>query len=580
MKQQGDGASEHLKNDNKMPSLLGENPYEAIQCNCITTIAVFTVLYLVHTIYQWLSVDAGLCDPATTALLQEHSHKQLVPKECLPMVLALEQATTLHQEAACAAQMRDIVRQEHLKYSTLVDSPETLLRCSPGMINSNGALWTRFTVQYNLYSGTIVAMGTDEQREELFGTQKQGQLGCFAFTEAGAGVLSGAGVETTAIYEPKSQTFVIHSPTASSTKNWISQGCYAERAIILAELWMDNKSYGPHLFWAKIADRDSHDVIVPHNAVVVGTNPKKTTMLGLDNATISFNQFRVPRSALLSRFGGINASTNTYESRLPENCTRLLDLLLSRLLTGRIVLSESTLAHAMSRLRTSWNYTEHRELWKGRKDKGRMMSEMPLIRATFRDYSRTTAILQFFLAHTRERVATAIRTQAGFTNDLIEATCMCKFLGTGFGVDCVSVVRKTLGARALQMESMLGCESFLPNATSAAEGDNTIMELKVVQDIVRGRTSKLPVRTMWKVCGTSQGRKAAGVYVARFTRAMVLGKKAIKDGQLLRDIAWSRAHMRVIACWLEENGGGGKNEQSWLGSYDKVAMRFPVPSQM
>jgi alkylation response protein AidB-like acyl-CoA dehydrogenase len=44
-------------------------------------------------------------------------------------------------------------------------------------------------------------MGSDEQREELFRSQKDGVLGCFAFTEVGAGVLSGAGVETTAHYD-------------------------------------------------------------------------------------------------------------------------------------------------------------------------------------------------------------------------------------------------------------------------------------------------------------------------------------------------------------------------------------------
>ena len=51
-----------------------------------------------------------------------------------------------------------------------------------------------------------------------------GELGCFAFTEKGAGVLSGAGVETTAEYDPAADEFVIHSPTPSAAKNWISQG--------------------------------------------------------------------------------------------------------------------------------------------------------------------------------------------------------------------------------------------------------------------------------------------------------------------------------------------------------------------
>jgi len=46
---------------------------------------------------------------------------------------------------------------------------------------------------------------------------------------------------------------------------------------------------------------------------------------------------------------------------------------------------------------------------------------------------------------------------------------MCKFIGTGFGADAVGAVRKALGARALQEDAMLGTETFLPNATSAAE---------------------------------------------------------------------------------------------------------------
>ena len=390
-------------------------------CTITTTVALCVCLYCMRALYQWTQIDDGKCDAATTALLEPRTFDQVVPEECVAIVRALETAPTVHDEASRAKQMRDIVAQQFLKYSTLVDTPGTLLRCSPGNLGSNGALWTRFTVQYNLYAGTIVAMGNDAQREELFQTQQLGELGCFAFTEQGAGVLSGAGVETTATYDRKSKTFVIHSPTLSSKKNWISQGCYAERAIILAELFIDSVSYGPHLFWARIASRGRHDVIVPIDEVQIGTNPKKTCMLGLDNATVSFDHFRIPQSSLLSRFGGINATTNTYESRLPANCTRMLDLLLSRLLTGRIVLSEATLAHVMSRVRTSWKYTEGRELWRGRKDKGRMMSEMPLIRTTFRDYSRTTCILQLFIAHTRERVATAIRTQAGFTDDLIEA---------------------------------------------------------------------------------------------------------------------------------------------------------------
>jgi hypothetical protein len=93
------------------------------------------------------------------------------------------------------------------------------------------------------------------------------------------------------------------------------------------------------------------------------------------------------------------------------------------------------------------------------------MSEMPNIRRNFRDYSRCIAIASEFVAATREDVAASIKANQ-FQAEMVEATCMSKVLCTGFGVDVVSVVRKMMGARALQSDSMLGPQSFLPNATS------------------------------------------------------------------------------------------------------------------
>eukprot|EP00615_Pteridomonas_danica_P000841 CAMPEP_0114354888 /NCGR_PEP_ID=MMETSP0101-20121206/19809_1 /TAXON_ID=38822 ORGANISM="Pteridomonas danica, Strain PT" /NCGR_SAMPLE_ID=MMETSP0101 /ASSEMBLY_ACC=CAM_ASM_000211 /LENGTH=522 /DNA_ID=CAMNT_0001496565 /DNA_START=18 /DNA_END=1583 /DNA_ORIENTATION=- len=508
---------------------------------------VFVVIYITYTLKCWSYVEDGSMDTATSEYLLGSVN---LPKNCEGVVSAVENSEFTENEGFCAEQMRKIVMAKHIPYSSLVETPETLLRCSQG-IATNGGLWTRFTVQYNLFGGSIVAVGGDAQREALKATQSKGVLGCFAFTEKGAGVLSGAGVETTATFDPdagESGEFVIVSPTASSVKNWISQGMYAEHAVILAELFVGGESKGPHLFWAEIADRVKDDKgnfvegsrPLPRKGVTIDSLPSKTVMVGLDNAEISFSEFRIPRTALLNRFCSLERGSDgsyVYQTHLPEGVPRMLDLLIFRLLTGRIQLSEGTIAHAQYRLRKNWDYCQHRELWRGRKPKGKMMAEMPLIKAAFRDYGRTLAIINTFIANTREIVADSIRND-GFTYDTVEATCMCKFLGTGFGVDCVSALRKLMGARALQKESELDKESFLPNATSAAEGDNTIMELKVVQDIFRGRTSMLPFAMILRVSFDPRGRRAIATYFSKLARATFLGKKAIGDGQLLKDIAW------------------------------------------
>jgi hypothetical protein len=108
---------------------------------------------------------------------------------------------------------------------------------------------------------------------------------------------------------------------------------------------------------------------------------------------------------------------------------------------------------------------------------------MPLVKGAFRDYGRSCGVVAAFIAHTREQVADCIRSDR-FTYDVVEAACMCKFLGTGFGVDTVSAVRKVMGARGLQAEARLDNESFLPNACCAAEVKITTT---IIQRQKRGR---------------------------------------------------------------------------------------------
>lgn len=123
---------------------------------------------------------------------------------------------------------------------------------------------------------------------------------------------------------------------------------------------------------------------------------------------------------------------------------------------------------------------------------------------------------------------------------------------------------------------LAGASSFVCNATCAAEGDNSIMELKVCQDIVRRRNPRLPLRLFAAVSCTQCGRQAVCHYISCFARAMMLGKAALEDGQLLKDIAWARAHMRIISAWLKDGTGPAE----WLESYARVAVRFPTPVTM
>ena len=112
----------------------------------------------------------------------------------------------------------------------------------------------RFTVQFNLFAGSIVGLGGPEQVEGLKTIQANGQLGCFLLTEMQAGVLSGLIVETTCEWDPTLQEFVLHTPSDKAAKNWISQGYTAERGVVIADLRVGGKSYGPHAFLMEMRD--------------------------------------------------------------------------------------------------------------------------------------------------------------------------------------------------------------------------------------------------------------------------------------------------------------------------------------
>jgi len=251
-------------------------------------------------------------------------------------------------------------------------------------------------------------------------------------------------------------------------------------------------------------------------------------------------------------------------------------------------------------MRSSWKYVEGRELWKGKKAHGKKMSEMSNVRRTFANYARCLAMLENFAASVRAEITACLENDK-FTNSATEGACVAKFACTSFAVDVCSVLRKTLGSQGLLEESGLGKSCFVCNATCAAEGDNTVMELKVVQDIIRGRTSVLPAGPA--VLFTAAGRTAAANYAKYVGRAMLprlhryhyyyyyslthlplslryfalavwKGKAAIKDGQLLKDLAWTRCHLMVIEQWLAKGG-----DAAFLDSYAATMMRYPTPVQ-
>jgi acyl-CoA oxidase len=79
----------------------------------------------------------------------------------------------------------------------------------------DGSLATKFTVQFNLFGGTLMALHTDRHLEFMKKVDSLEHMGCFCFTEVGYGN-NAVEMETTATYDHSKKEFIINSPTALS----------------------------------------------------------------------------------------------------------------------------------------------------------------------------------------------------------------------------------------------------------------------------------------------------------------------------------------------------------------------------
>ncbi|KAF7197138.1 Peroxisomal acyl-coenzyme A oxidase 1 [Pseudocercospora fuligena] len=174
-----------------------------------------------------------------------------------------------------------------------------------------------YMVHSAMFETTVKEQGNDEQRKHwLPKIQAWEAIGCYAQTELGHGS-NVRGIECRATYDPKSQSFILHSPYLTSSKWWNgTMGRTANHAIVMAQLYIPKSSdsmelihHGPHAFIVQIRDLKTHQ---PHNGIIVGDIGPKYGYAPMDNGYMLFDNYRVPHSAMLSRYSHVDPATCKY----------------------------------------------------------------------------------------------------------------------------------------------------------------------------------------------------------------------------------------------------------------------------
>ena len=213
----------------------------------------------------------------------------------------------------------------------------------------------KFTVQFGIWLGSVLLLGNESQHRELLHRIGTFALpGCFAMTEIGHGS-NVRELETTATYDPAAGEFIVHSPTWAAGKNYIGNGaCHGRLATVFAQLETGGERHGVHAFLVPLRTDDGK--VCP--GVRIEDNGPKMGENGVDNARIWFDHVRVPRTALLDKFGQV-AVDGVYRSNIRSAGARFFTTI-SALVGGRISIAAAGLSAAKSGLAIAVKYATRR----------------------------------------------------------------------------------------------------------------------------------------------------------------------------------------------------------------------------
>lgn len=212
------------------------------------------------------------------------------------------------------------------------------------MMYVDGSMAIKFGVQFGLFGGSIQKLGTKKHHDAyLTDTGTAELLGCFAMTETGHGS-NVRGIKTTATYDQKTDSIIMHTPGKNDNKEYIGNALDAKMASVFAQLIVEGKNHGVHAILVTIRDTDHQ--LMP--GVTIEDNGYKLGLNGVDNGKIWFHQVRVPRENLLNKYGDITPE-GTYYSDI-ENPSKRFFTMLGTLVGGRICVARAGLGGAKKAL--------------------------------------------------------------------------------------------------------------------------------------------------------------------------------------------------------------------------------------
>lgn len=339
---------------------------------------------------------------------------------------------------------------------------------------------TKLTVQFNLFGGTLLKLGTDHHHQILDDIDSFKKVGCFALTELAYGN-NAVEMETTAHYDKEKQEFIINTPTAKAQKYWITNGAiHAHYAIVFARLIHEGVDEGLHGFLVNI--RNTEDLSVMKGCKVWEMG-HKIGLNGVDNAALWFDNVRVPRTNLLNATSNMDENgvfTSKIEDKSSRRRKRFL-VLADQLLAGRVCIAAMTMGSIKLCIDQTVQYASTR-LCVGPKG----FSDTPIMKYQLQNRQLVPLIAQTYalnvlLNYVEDRYANAT---AEDHNEVVRLCCVIKPLVTWHGENAVTICRERCGGQGFLSVNRFGEGIAGTHAGMTAEGDNRVIQQKVSKELL------------------------------------------------------------------------------------------------
>jgi acyl-CoA oxidase len=390
------------------------------------------------------------------------------------------------------------------------------------------SLMVKAGVQWGLFGGAVQLLGTRRHHERhLVDIMDLTLPGCFAMTETGHGS-DVQHLRTTATFDDGE--FVIHTPHQSARKDYIGNAARDGRAaVVFAQLITGGRSRGVHAFMVPIRDAQGD----PMPGVSITDCGRKAGLNGVDNGRLMFDHVRVPREALLDRYGQVDAD-GTYRSPIDSDNRRFFTML-GTLIRGRVSVAGSAGSAAKRALTIAVRYADTRRQF-NRPDDAR---EVVLLDYQAHQRKLLPALATTYALHFAQEELTAtlheLQSQAEpderRQRELESRAAGVKALSTWHTTAAIQTCREACGGAGYLAENLLTTLKADTDVFTTFEGDNTVL----LQLVAKGLLTNY--RSEFQDLGTlAMARFVAEQFVGMVTERLPgLGRD---DPDALHDRGW------------------------------------------